>query len=180
MASRSVKTRTSTGRAVRIGQGRPSAGPAAAEWTTADPGRADVEQTLVFVGGEGQAILDGEKSAVAVDRLVHVPAGTRHTGKVDLRLYTSYAPPEHKPGTIHKPTGDTSGPRERPKSARVRAGRPMRTRWSYIVTAGVAGSFGGQPTVGTPIKNREPSMVIRMPIGPRACCQSSIQGELPV
>jgi mannose-6-phosphate isomerase-like protein (cupin superfamily) len=66
----------------------------------------DVDQTLVFVQGEGQAILDGEKSAVAVDRLVHVPAGTRHnfvnTGKVDLRLYTIYAPPEHKPGTIHK------------------------------------------------------------------------------
>jgi mannose-6-phosphate isomerase-like protein (cupin superfamily) len=66
----------------------------------------DVDQTLVFVQGEGQAILDGEKSAVAVDRLVYVPAGTRHnfvnTGKVDLRLYTIYAPPEHKPGTIHK------------------------------------------------------------------------------
>jgi mannose-6-phosphate isomerase-like protein (cupin superfamily) len=66
----------------------------------------DVDQTLVFVQGEGQAILDGESSAVAVDRLVHVPAGTRHnfvnTGKVDLRLYTIYAPPEHKPGTIHK------------------------------------------------------------------------------
>jgi mannose-6-phosphate isomerase-like protein (cupin superfamily) len=25
-----------------------------------------------------------------------------NTGKVDLRLYTIYAPPEHKPGTIHK------------------------------------------------------------------------------
>ena len=66
----------------------------------------DVDQTLVFVQGEGQAILDGKKSAVAVDRLVHVPAGTRHnfvnTGKVDLRLYTIYAPAEHKPGTIHK------------------------------------------------------------------------------
>ena len=38
----------------------------------------DVDQTLVFVQGEGEAILDGEKSAVSVDRLVHVPAGTRH------------------------------------------------------------------------------------------------------
>jgi mannose-6-phosphate isomerase-like protein (cupin superfamily) len=66
----------------------------------------DVDQVLVFVQGEGEAILDGEKSAVGPDRLVHVPAGTRHnfvnTGKADMRLYTIYAPPEHKPGTIHR------------------------------------------------------------------------------
>jgi mannose-6-phosphate isomerase-like protein (cupin superfamily) len=66
----------------------------------------DVDQVLVFVQGEGEAILDGQKSVIAVDRLVHVPAGTRHnfvnTGKTDLRLYTIYAPPEHAPGTIHK------------------------------------------------------------------------------
>jgi mannose-6-phosphate isomerase-like protein (cupin superfamily) len=66
----------------------------------------DVDQVLVFVQGDGQAILNGEKSAVSVDRLVFVPAGTRHnfvnTGKTDLRLYTIYAPPEHAPGTIHK------------------------------------------------------------------------------
>jgi mannose-6-phosphate isomerase-like protein (cupin superfamily) len=76
----------------------------------------DVDQTLVFVQGEGQAILDGEKSAVAVDRLVHVPAGTRHnfvnTGKVDLRLYTIYAPPEHKPGTIHKTKAEADAAHE--------------------------------------------------------------------
>jgi mannose-6-phosphate isomerase-like protein (cupin superfamily) len=66
----------------------------------------DVDQVLVFVQGEGEAILDGQKSVIAVNRLVHVPAGTRHnfvnTGKADLRLYTIYAPPEHAPGTIHK------------------------------------------------------------------------------
>jgi mannose-6-phosphate isomerase-like protein (cupin superfamily) len=76
----------------------------------------DVDQTLVFVQGEGQAILDGEKSAVAVDRLVHVPAGTRHnfvnTGSVDLRLYTIYAPPEHKPGTIHKTKAEADAAHE--------------------------------------------------------------------
>lgn len=66
----------------------------------------DVDQILVFVAGEGAAILDGERSAVSPGRLVHVPAGTRHnfvnTGTVDLKLYTVYAPPEHAPGTIHR------------------------------------------------------------------------------
>ncbi len=66
----------------------------------------DVDQVLVFVDGEGRAILDGEASDVGAGRLVHVPAGTRHnfvnTGGTDLRLYTVYAPPEHKPGTIHR------------------------------------------------------------------------------
>ena len=65
----------------------------------------DVDQILTFVSGEGMAILDGEESRVTRDHLVHVPAGTRHnivnTGSLDLRLYTVYAPPQHKDGTIH-------------------------------------------------------------------------------
>ena len=76
----------------------------------------DVDQVLVFVQGEGQAILDGEKSAVSVDRLVQVPAGTRHnfvnTGTTDLRLYTIYAPPEHAPGTIHETTAEADAAHE--------------------------------------------------------------------
>ncbi len=66
----------------------------------------DVDQVLVFVAGEGAAILDGERSIVGPGRLVHVPAGNRHnfvnTGPTDMRLYTVYAPPEHAPGTIHR------------------------------------------------------------------------------
>ena len=62
------------------------------------------DQVLAFVQGEGVAILDDEQSPVGPDRLVHVPAGTRHnfvnTGSSDLRLYTMYAPPEHAPDTI--------------------------------------------------------------------------------
>jgi mannose-6-phosphate isomerase-like protein (cupin superfamily) len=65
-----------------------------------------VDQVLVFVDGQGEAILDGVRSPVGPDRLVLVPAGTRHnfvnTGSTDLRLYTIYAPPEHAPGTIHR------------------------------------------------------------------------------
>lgn len=65
-----------------------------------------VDQVLAFVGGQGVAMMDGEESPVGPDRLVHVPAGTRHNvvnrGSVDLRLYTIYAPPQHAPGTIHR------------------------------------------------------------------------------
>ncbi|HEX9058422.1 MAG TPA: cupin domain-containing protein [Ktedonobacterales bacterium] len=66
----------------------------------------NVDQTLVFVAGEGQAILDGATSAVAANTLCFVPAGTRHnfvnTGTAPLKLYTVYAPPEHAPGTVFK------------------------------------------------------------------------------
>lgn len=65
-----------------------------------------VDQVLAFVDGEGVAIMDGQESAVAAGRLVHVPAGSRHNvvnrGSGDLRLYTVYAPPQHAPGTIHR------------------------------------------------------------------------------
>jgi mannose-6-phosphate isomerase-like protein (cupin superfamily) len=72
----------------------------------------DVDQVLVFVAGEGAAILDGARSIVGPGRLVHVPAGTRHnfvnTGPTDMRLYTVYAPPEHAPGTIHRTKADAA------------------------------------------------------------------------
>src|SRR5512143_1630177 len=69
-----------------------------------------VDQVLVFIEGEGAAIIEGEQTAVGPDRLVLVPAGTRHnfinTGSSDLRLYTVYAPPQHAQGTIHHTKAD--------------------------------------------------------------------------
>ncbi len=65
-----------------------------------------VDQTLVFVEGTGKAIINGEEGAVAPGHLVFVSAGARHNfvnaGNSDLKLYTIYAPPEHKPGTVHR------------------------------------------------------------------------------
>jgi mannose-6-phosphate isomerase-like protein (cupin superfamily) len=64
------------------------------------------DQTLVFVEGEGEAILEGQVSPVRADSLSFVPAGTKHnfrnTGSTPLRLVTIYAPPEHEPGTVHQ------------------------------------------------------------------------------
>lgn len=66
----------------------------------------DVDQVLVFVSGEGKAILNGEQSPIASQSLCFVPAGTTHnfinTGTSTLKLYTVYAPPEHAPGTVHR------------------------------------------------------------------------------
>jgi len=66
----------------------------------------DVDQVLVFVEGAGVAVLEGERSPVSPDRLVHVQAGTRHNfvneGSVDLKLFTVYTAPKHAPGTIHR------------------------------------------------------------------------------
>ena len=66
----------------------------------------DTDQVLAFVDGRGEAILDGQRSAIDPNDLVFVRAGTRHnfvnTGDAPLRLITIYAPPEHEPGTVHQ------------------------------------------------------------------------------
>ena len=65
-----------------------------------------VDQTLIFVEGRGTAIIEGKSSEVLPNHLVFVPAGTKHnfknTEKEPLKLYTIYAPPQHKPGTVQK------------------------------------------------------------------------------
>ena len=66
----------------------------------------DVDQVLVFVEGEGEAVIEKKSSPIGPGRLSFVPAGTLHnfrnTGDVPLRLYTVYAPPEHPDGTVHR------------------------------------------------------------------------------
>jgi mannose-6-phosphate isomerase-like protein (cupin superfamily) len=66
----------------------------------------DTDQVLVFLGGRGEAQLDGASSEIGPNDLVFVRAGTRHnfvnTGDEPLRLITVYAPPEHEPGTVHQ------------------------------------------------------------------------------
>ena len=51
--------------------------------------------------GTGEAVLDGVRTAIRAGFAVVVPAGTNHninTGKVPLKLYTLYAPPNHRDG----------------------------------------------------------------------------------
>jgi mannose-6-phosphate isomerase-like protein (cupin superfamily) len=66
----------------------------------------DGDQILFFVEGKGEAVLEGESSPVRPNDMVFVPAGTLHnfinTGGLKLRLVTTYAPPEHPDGTVHR------------------------------------------------------------------------------
>lgn len=65
-----------------------------------------VDQTLIFVQGHGQAIVNGVVSDVLANHLVFVPAGSKHNfkniGSQELKLFTIYAPAQHKPGTVEK------------------------------------------------------------------------------
>lgn len=55
--------------------------------------------------GMGEAILDGVHTAIKAGFAVLVPAGANHnivnTGNVPLKLYTLYAPPNHRDGVVH-------------------------------------------------------------------------------
>jgi mannose-6-phosphate isomerase-like protein (cupin superfamily) len=55
--------------------------------------------------GSGEAVLDGVRTAIRAGFAIVVPAGTNHniinTGNAPLKLYTLYAPPNHRDGVVH-------------------------------------------------------------------------------
>lgn len=71
---------------------------------------AEVHQLDQFIrveAGEGIAVLDGIETPIRDGSAVIVPQGTLHNIKntsttEPMKLYTLYAPPNHKEGTIHK------------------------------------------------------------------------------
>lgn len=66
--------------------------------------------------GAGEAILDGVRTAIRVGFAVVVPAGAKHniinTGNVPMKLYTVYAPPNHRDGVIHRTRDDAEADNE--------------------------------------------------------------------
>jgi mannose-6-phosphate isomerase-like protein (cupin superfamily) len=60
--------------------------------------------------GTGEAILDGVRTPISAGFAVLVPAGANHnivnTGAVPLKLYTLYAPPNHRDGVVHQTRDD--------------------------------------------------------------------------
>ena len=65
-----------------------------------------LDQFIRVEKGEGKTVLDGVESPITEGSAVIIPTGTKHniinTGAEPMKLYTLYAPPNHKPGTIHK------------------------------------------------------------------------------
>jgi mannose-6-phosphate isomerase-like protein (cupin superfamily) len=66
--------------------------------------------------GAGEAVLDGVRTAIRAGFAVVVPAGTNHniinTGSVPLKLYTLYAPPNHRDGVVHQTRADAEADTE--------------------------------------------------------------------
>lgn len=65
-----------------------------------------LDQIFVFVEGTGKAVVNNIEYALNVGDLLYIPAETIHdiinTGKSPLKLFTIYAPPQHKQGLIQK------------------------------------------------------------------------------
>ena len=66
--------------------------------------------------GNGEAVLDGVRTDIHEGFAVLVPAGTNHniinTGSVPLKLYTLYAPPNHRDGVVHPTRADAEADNE--------------------------------------------------------------------
>lgn len=60
--------------------------------------------------GTGEAILDGVRTPIRAGYALVVPAGASHNiinnGKSPLKLYTLYAPPNHRDGVVHHTRAD--------------------------------------------------------------------------
>jgi mannose-6-phosphate isomerase-like protein (cupin superfamily) len=66
--------------------------------------------------GTGEAVLDGVRTPIRAGFAVVVPAGAKHniinTGSVPLKLYTLYAPPNHRDGVVHHTRADAEADNE--------------------------------------------------------------------
>ena len=67
--------------------------------------------------GTGEAVLDGIRTKIQAGFAVLVPAGAKHniinTGAVALKLYTLYAPPNHRDGVVHHTRDDAEADTEK-------------------------------------------------------------------
>lgn len=67
----------------------------------------NLDQFVRIESGSGKVVLDGEEREIVADYAVVVPQGIRHNFintslNEKMKLYTLYAPPQHRDGTIHQ------------------------------------------------------------------------------
>jgi mannose-6-phosphate isomerase-like protein (cupin superfamily) len=75
-----------------------------------------IDQFFRIEAGQGELIVDGVRVPLQPGSAVIVPAGAWHdilnTGKEPMKLYTLYAPPHHRHGTIHRMKDDAQADTE--------------------------------------------------------------------
>ena len=75
-----------------------------------------LDQFFRVEGGTGEAILDGVRTPIRPGFAIVVPAGANHnivnTGSTPLKLYTLYAPPNHRDQIIHATRADAEADSE--------------------------------------------------------------------
>jgi mannose-6-phosphate isomerase-like protein (cupin superfamily) len=66
----------------------------------------DTDQFFRVDSGSGKVIINGKETTLKNGSAIVVPQGAKHnvinSGKEPLKIYSLYAPPHHKDGTIHK------------------------------------------------------------------------------
>lgn len=76
----------------------------------------DRDQFFRVEKGNGEIVIDGNRSKIKTEDAMIVPAGAKHnvvnTGDKPLQLYTLYAPPEHGDGVVHITKGDAAASKE--------------------------------------------------------------------
>jgi len=76
----------------------------------------ELDQFFRVEEGSGEAVLDGVRTEIRAGFAVLVPAGTKHnivnTGSVPMKLYTLYAPPNHRDGVVHPTRADAEADTE--------------------------------------------------------------------
>jgi mannose-6-phosphate isomerase-like protein (cupin superfamily) len=76
----------------------------------------DVDQFFRIEEGTGDVMIEETRTAVGPGSAIVIPAGTKHdlvnTGAVPLKLYTLYAPPQHRDGVIHHTRADAEKDKE--------------------------------------------------------------------
>jgi mannose-6-phosphate isomerase-like protein (cupin superfamily) len=81
-----------------------------------DEVHTDRDQFFRVEDGVGEVLIDGNRSKIKDDDAILVPAGARHNirniGNKPLQLYTLYAPPEHRDGTVHATRADAKAAKE--------------------------------------------------------------------